>query len=149
MGDLDPQLLDNVVEIDETYLGGTFANMNKARRKKWQDLGVDNKITVMGLLERDGSARLTVIGENTFKDVIKGNVDINAVVVRDTHSSYQGLEVDYTARLTVNHSEKEFGKGIAYTNSVEGFFSHLKRSIFGIYHQVSPKHLHRYCDETA
>jgi hypothetical protein len=43
----------------------------------------------------------------------------------------------------------EFKKGIACTNSVEGFFSQLKRSIFGIYHSVSPKHLHRYCSETA
>ena len=48
--------LKEVVEIDETYIGGTFANMNRARRKKWQDSGQDNKVAVMGLLERDGKA---------------------------------------------------------------------------------------------
>ena len=43
----------------------------------------------------------------------------------------------------------EFRRGIAYTNSVEGFFSVFKRTIFGTYHQISPKHLHRYCAETS
>lgn len=49
----------------------------------------------------------------------------------------------------VNHSIQQYRDGIAYTNTVEGFFACLKRSIFGIYHQVSPKHLQRYCHETA
>lgn len=62
--------LNNIVEIDETYVGGTFANMNRARRKKWQDRNEDNKVAVMGLLERDGKARLTIIGAKTFKDLV-------------------------------------------------------------------------------
>jgi transposase-like protein len=149
MGDPDPQPLDNTVEIDETYVGGRFANMSRGRRKKWQESGHDNKIAVMGMLERDGKARLTVIGGNTFKDVVRNNVNNNAVIVTDTHLSYQGLAFEYTAHLTVNHSQQEYKNGLACTNGVEGFFSQLKRSIFGIYHSVSPKHLHRYCAETA
>lgn len=149
LGDDAPPLLDEIVEIDETYVGGKFAKMNRVRRKKFQDLGIDNKTAVMGLLERDGKARLTVIGDRSFKDVVRQNVDDSAVVVTDTHLSYQGLKDEFTAHLTVNHSEMQYRDGIAYTNSVEGLFSHLKRSIIGIYHKVSPQHLERYCTETA
>ncbi|MBL7696135.1 MAG: IS1595 family transposase [Ferruginibacter sp.] len=149
MGENAPEPLTNTVEVDECYVGGTFANMNRARRKKFQEQGIDNKTAVMGLLERDGKARLTVIGEKTFKDVVRENVSPDALLVTDTHLSYQGLVSEYAGHATVNHSQGEYRAGIAYTNSVEGFFSHFKRSIFGIYHQVSPKHLHRYCVETA
>ena len=149
MGDPNPAPLDNIVEVDETYIGGKFANMNRGRRKYFQERAIDNKTAVMGLLERDGKARLTVIGDNTFKEVVRENVNNNAIVVTDTHLSYQGLKTEYTDHLTVNHSEMEFRNGLAYTNSVEGFFSCLKRSIIGIYHNVSPKHLQRYCTETS
>ena len=141
--------LTDFVEIDETYVGGKFANMNRGRRKKFQELGIDNKVAVMGLLERDGKARLTVIGESTFKDVVRQHVDPGSVVITDTHLSYQGLSYEYAGHFTVNHSEMEFKKGMAWTNGVEGFFSQLKRSIYGIYHSVSPKHLERYCVETS
>jgi len=145
----DPEPLTNTVEVDETYVGGTFANMNRKRRKEWQEKGEDNKVAVMGLLERDGIAKLTVIGQKSFKDMVRGSVDKNAILVTDTHLAYQGLAYEYAEHLTINHSEGQYRDGLAYTNSVEGFFSCLKRSIFGIYHSVSPKHLHRYCAETA
>ena len=149
MGDPDPAPLDNIVEVDETYVGGKFANMNRGKRKQWQESGHDNKVAVMGLLEREGKARLTIIGANTFKDVIKDNVEPEATVMTDSHLAYQGLALDYAGHGVDNHSEMQFRDGIAYTNTVEGFFSQLKRSIFGIYHSVSPKHLQRYCEETS
>jgi hypothetical protein len=49
----------------------------------------------------------------------------------------------------VNHLEDEYARGDIHTNTIEGYFSLLKRGIYGIYHSVSPKHLHRYCDEFA
>jgi len=67
----------------------------------------------------------------------------------DSHLAYQGLALEYAGHGVVNHSEMQFRNGIAYTNTVEGFFSQLKRSIFGIYHSVSPKHLQKYCEETS
>ncbi len=136
MGDSEPEPLNNVIEIDETYIGGKFANMHQERRKKWQEKGEDNKIAVMGLLERDGKARLTVIGAKTFKEVVRENVDPNSILITDTHLSYQGLSYEYAGHATVNHSQGEYKNGIACTNSVEGFFSQFKRSIFGIYHSV-------------
>lgn len=149
MGDPNPKPLENIVEIDETYVGGSLANMNRQRRKKWQESGEDNKTAVMGLLQRDGKARLTVIGPNSFKDIVRQNVDKDSIIITDTHLAYQGLQFEYFDHQTVNHSQSEYRKGIAYTNSVEGFFSLFKRTIFGIYHQVSPKHLHRYCNESS
>jgi len=147
--DMVYKLLDKIVEIDETYVGGKFANMNRGRRKKHQEQSIDNKTAVMGLLQRDGNARLTVIGSNTFKDVIRDNVKKDAMLMTDTHASYQGLALEYASHHTVNHSQMQFRDGLAYTNTVEGFFSSLKRSIFGIYHSVSPKHLQMYCEETS
>lgn len=149
MGDPNPAPLSNIVEVDETYVGGKFANMNRGRRKKFQEQAIDNKTAVMGLLERDGKAKLTVIGNNTFKEVIRQNVDTNAIIMTDTHLAYQGLNNEFAEHQTVNHSQMQFREGLAYTNSVEGFFSCFKRSIIGIYHQVSPKHLQRYCVETS
>lgn len=70
MDEPNPQPLDNIVEVDETYVGGKLANMSRGRRKKWQELQRDNKVAVMGLVERSGKAKLTVIGERTFKEVI-------------------------------------------------------------------------------
>lgn len=149
MTDNSPEPLNNVVEVDETYVGGKFANMNRGRRKKWQESEKDNKTAVMGLLERDGKAKLTPIGENTFKEVVRQNVATTAIVITDTHLSYQGLDAEFAAHESVNHSQSEYRKGIAYTNSIEGFFSIFKRTIYGTYHQISPKHLHRYCAETS
>lgn len=150
MGDPEPDVpLDNVVEIDETYVGGKFDRMSRKRRAKHQESGKDKKVAVMGLLERDGKAKLTVIGGKTFKDVVRENVAPSAVVITDAHKSYTGLNVEFQAHEAVNHHVMEFRRGIAYTNSVEGFFSVFKRTIIGTYHQISPKHLHRYCAETS
>lgn len=150
MEDPEPEVaMDNVVEIDETYVGGKLDKMSRSRRKKHQDNGKDNKVAVMGLLEREGKAKLTVIGENTFKEVVRQHVSPSAVLVTDAHSGYVGLNEEFKMHESVNHLAMEFRRGIAYTNSVEGFFSIFKRTIFGTYHQVSPKHLHRYCVETS
>src|ERR1019366_987398 len=54
MDEPNPEPLDQIVELDETYTGGKFALMNRARRKKYQLLGIDNKTAVMGFVQRDG-----------------------------------------------------------------------------------------------
>src|SRR5258706_15158066 len=143
----DPEPLDNVVEVDETYVGGKLPLMNRGRRKKWQDLGIDNKVPVMGLVQRDGKAKLLVIGNRPFKDVIRENVDNTATIYTDAHAGYELLSQEYAKHEAVNHSIQEYKRGDVYTNTVEGFFSLFKRMIHGTYHQISPKHLSRYCAE--
>lgn len=141
------EVLDNIVEVDETYVGGKWENMSKDKRAKQRKTGKDNKTPVMGLIERDGKAHLTVIGKRSFKEVIRERVDENAVIVTDAHLGYKGLNYEFVGHAVVNHSENQFKDGIFHTNSIEGTFGLFKRMVFGIYHQVSPKHLHRYCDE--
>ncbi len=148
MGEPDPEPLQNIVEVDETYVGGKYSNMHSKKRKEQIAKG-DNKVPVMGLLERDGKARLTVIGKESFKDVVRQNVNKGAILITDSHLSYQGLDQEYKAHESVNHSQGEYKRDMFYTNSVEGFFSLFKRTIFGTYHQISPKHLHRYCAESS
>lgn len=174
MGEPAPEPFEGITEVDETYCGGKFSNMNRGRRKHLQDNCIDNKTALMGIVQRQesviverpnkifpdkivkekvitkpGKVKLIVIGANTFKEVVRENVDKSAVIVSDSHLGYIGLATEYTAHLSVNHSRSEYRNGLAYTNTVEGFFSSLKRSIYGIYHSVSPKHLHRYCEETS
>lgn len=139
--------LSNIVELDETYVGGKGANISKKKRAIMVENGVNNKIPVMGMVERDGRAKLTLIGKNSFKDMVRKNVCKTSVIITDQHLGYQGLKDEYLIHESVNHSMNEFVRDGFHTNTIEGVFSIFKRMIFGIYHQVSPKHLQRYCDE--
>ncbi|MBL7745636.1 MAG: IS1595 family transposase [Chitinophagaceae bacterium] len=139
--------LSNVVEVDETYVGGKWANMSKKKRAKMVQEGKDNKTPVMGLVEREGRAKLTLIGENSFKDIIRLNVSENAFINTDEHLGYHGLNQEFADHAAINHSKGEFLRDGVHTNTIEGVFSLFKRMVFGIYHQISPKHLERYCDE--
>jgi hypothetical protein len=72
-----------------------------------------------------------------------------ATLVSDSFGGYKDLGFEFKEHAIVNHGADEFVKGSLHTNSVEGFFSQLKRGVYGIYHQVSVRHLQRYCDEFA
>ncbi len=141
------EMLDNIVEVDETYVGGKWENMCKDKRAKVRAAGKDTKTPVMGFVERDGKTRLKVIGKETFKELVRQNVSEDAVIVTDSHLGYQGLADEFVGHAVVNHSIQQYKDGIFNTNSVEGAFGHFKRMIIGTQHSVSPKHLHRYCSE--
>ena len=151
-----PEWLDTFVECDTTYVGGKWKNKSHAKKKQKREMNGympdDDKTPVMGLLQRDGKAILKVMSkdeEQSMKDVIRENVSPESVIITDSHTGFKGLENEYAGHEVVNHSEGEYVRGDIFTNSVEGFFSHLKRMIFGTYHSVSKKHLHRYCTECA
>jgi ISXO2-like transposase domain len=139
--------LDNTVEVDETYVGGKWANMSKKKRAMMAEAGKDNKIPVMGLVERNGNAKLTVIGKRTFKEVVRQHVSLNAFINTDQHLGYWGLNTEFADHDMVDHGRGEYRRNDVHTNTVEGFFSLFKRMVLGTYHQISPKHLQRYCDE--
>jgi hypothetical protein len=147
--------LDNIVEIDECWVGGKVKNMSNVKRSRLRTDNngtIQNKTMVMGLIERGGNLKLITMGKEAgvtiLQPVIKDNVDKDAVVITDSSTSYTGLANDYAGHEIVNHAGDEYVRDIFYTNTIEGAFSMLKRSIIGIYHQVTPKHLSRYCDET-
>lgn len=147
-----PATLQNMVEVDETYIGGKMKNKHKSVRKaahKNNVSHVNNKTCVVALLERNNQVKTHVHNNKTLtlKDMVRLHVDKSARVFTDSLNAYKGLSDDFLAHEIVNHDQEEYVRGEVYTNSVEGFFSILKRGIYGIYHQVSPKHLQRYCDE--
>lgn len=92
-----PEKLNNMVEIDETYVGGKYKNMHKANRAKAHLNGTshtDNKTTVVGLLERDNRVRTTIHykGEGSLKDMVRQHVDTKAILVTDSFIAYKGIE---------------------------------------------------------
>lgn len=148
--------LDNIVEVDEVYIGGKVSNMSKAKRKMLHETNTvaDTKTMVMGMIERGGQLKFVSCGgshaNKEIQPVVYKNVDRDAVIMTDSSGVYAGLNNDFAGHETVNHREEEYVRdGVIHTNTIEGAFSHLKRSIFGIYHKVTVKHLSRYCEETA
>ena len=140
-----------VVEVDETYIGGKVKNMsNKKRKQSLEDKTMrhDNKAVMMGYLERGSRLRLQAVKHGDFvPDLVKANVDKESVLMTDTANTYVKIGKEYAHHGIVDHTKKEYARGIYYTNSVEGCFSLFDRMVIGIYHYVSPKHLQKYADE--
>ena len=82
----------------------------------------------------------------TLKPIIEAMVKNGSIVVTDEWNGYVGLSNNYQHEV-VNHNINEFVKNGYHTNAIEGYWSLLKRGIYGIYHFASPKHLGKYCDE--
>ena len=129
--------------------------MSKSKRKKLRDEGntYNTKSMVMGLLERGGALKLIPVHTSNnlplIQTVVKENVNKEAQLITDSHAGYNGFNKTFASHEVVNHSLQEYVReGNIHTNSIEGAFSLLKRSILGIYHHVTPKHLSRYCEET-
>lgn len=144
-----PELLSEVVEVDETYVGGKISNKHLSVRKDYKSL--DNKTMVFGALQRKGKVRTKVIPETTIENieqVISEFVEKDSTMVSDEHQAYRKVGENYTHEK-VHHKSKEYVRGDIHTNTIEGYWSLLKRQIKGIHHVVSPKHLQRYCNESS
>lgn len=150
------QPLSNLVEVDETYIGAKNKNRHSDKRKKYgkkklRGRSLEDKIPVVGLLERGG--RLITVATkdtkgNTLKPLVRQWVEEGSILLTDEYGAYKGLDKSYSHKI-VNHSTGQYVDGVAHTNSVEGYWSIFKRCIYGIYHSVSRKHMYRYCDEVT
>ena len=152
--DKNPNALKNIVEVDEVYIGGKIKNKHKKARdaaRAKNGSHTYNKTGVLGLLERGSTVKVEVIDvkKASLIDMVKKHVCPSSTVITDSLYAYFHLHKSFAAHEVIKHDANEYVRGHVYTNTIEGFFSQLKRSIFGIYHQVSPKHLQRYCDENA
>ena len=142
-----PLMLKGKVEIDETFIGGKEGFKHKSKRQNID--GYVNKSMVFAILERQGNVWTKMVNKvdgKTLKPIIRRHVSQNTTIITDGFGAYSGLNKEYHHE-TVNHIQEEYVRGEWHTNTIEGYFSQLKRGIYGIYHHVSPKHLHRYCNE--
>jgi len=138
--------LSNEVEADETFVGGK--NKNRHANKKTNGT-TDDKTPVLGMIERGGRLSAKKIDNTTYETLsteILKNVKIGATLYTDEYSSYHALKRVYDHSV-VKHSQHQYVNGRVHTNTIEGFWSLLKRGIFGIYHFTSRKHLQMYVDE--
>lgn len=146
-----PTMLRNVVEVDETYVGGKNKNRHYGK-KKLASQGGAGKTPVFGAVQRHGKVVAKVVPDTTHATLLPymvTMVEAGSIMVSDQfYSTYQPILEPYK-QVVVKHSDGEYVRGAFHTNTIEGFWSLLKRGIYGIYHQVSPKHLQRYCDEFA
>lgn len=132
--------LSGIVEVDETYIGG------KHRRY----LRHSKKVSVFGAVERSGRIKTTFVkstGARVLLPEIYSKVEENTDVYSDEYGSYRRLSRNNYRHSTVNHSKSQWADGKVCTNTIEGYWSYLKRSIRGTYCRVSPKHLQLYLDE--
>ena len=142
--------LDNEVEVDETFVGGKNKNRHESKKvKESQGRSVKDKTPVFGMVERNGKLIAKKVKNTTSEtltsEAIKA-IKESAKVYSDEWLGYKGVSKIYDHSV-VKHNENEYVNGRIHTNTIEGFWSLLKRGIFGIYHSTSSKHLQKYVDE--
>jgi transposase len=142
--DQDGQPLSNIVEADETYVGG--------RRKGPRGRGAAGKTPVIGIVERGGEVKAIVSVDTKAASItpfITENVEQGTQLMTDEYRSYSRISLHGYHHQKVNHGSGQYVVGDVHTNTIEGFWSQLKRSISGTYHSVSPQYLQHYVDEFA
>ena len=131
------------VEADETAVGG--------KRHGKRGRGAEGKTIVFGALQRKGMMNAEVVPNvkaSTLLPHFKNNIAKSTKLMTDELKSYRKIaQILGMNHDTVQHGAKQFAKGTTHTNTIEGFWSQLKRSLDGTHHVISPKMLHAYVSE--
>ncbi len=132
-----------IVEADETYWGNKKAYGKGPR-------GCGHKMKVFSLVERDGDVRsfhVPRVNAKTLKPILLEQVSKDASLMTDEGTQYRKLGSEFASHEVVCHTKGEYARGNAHTNTVEGYFSLLKRGLVGTYHHIGSQHLQRYVTE--
>jgi transposase-like protein len=138
-----------IVEVDETFIGGREKNKHAWKRTEG-NIGGKGKEAVFSLVERGGTVRshhVPAVDARTLRPVLQAQLDKASFLMTDGEGQYRILGPMFAKHEAVNHGIGEYVRGEAHTNTVEGYFSILKRGIIGTYHHVSQQHLKRYLAE--
>jgi transposase-like protein len=137
------------IEMDETFVGGLEKNKHRSKRKHL-GTGGSGKEAVYTLVERGGRVRshhVPSVNAKNLRPIIEAQIDGATVVYTDEGGTSKGLGRLFDKHDSVNHSIGEYVRGDVHTNTIEGYFSILKRGINGVYHHISQQHLKRYLAE--
>ena len=132
-----------IVEIDETYWGNVW-------KKPRKHTGMQHKEKIFSLVERGGQIRsfhVESVRGDTLKPILREQIAQDTHIVSDDFGSYRDLHNHFQKHSTVNHEAREYVRGAIYTNTLENYFSILKRGLRGVYQHVDKKHLRRYVGE--
>lgn len=141
--DTDPLGGDDVVEADETYVGGVRRGGKRGR-------GAAGKTPVFGMVERKGRVKTKTVPnckQVTLMPLLQNMVKPGSIITTDESNSYNKVQALGHLHETVCHGKGEYVRGEVHTNTIESFWSQFKRSVHGTFHAVSPKHLQTYLDE--
>ena len=141
-------LFSGPVEADETFVGGKLRNMHAKKRRALEGgMHGGNKMIVAGVRDRrTKQVKVRVISKidgPTLHGLVRGATADGASIFTDEGTSYQGLP----NHRSVKHTLGQYVDGMAHTNGIESFWSMLKRGYAGVFHRMSPEHLHRYVTE--
>jgi len=137
-----------IVEADETYWGNSKRRSRAA--KGYKGRGYAHKEKIVSLVERGGEVRsfhVKTVNAKTLKPILVSQINKNANLMTDEASMYTKIGKEFASHGVVTHSANEYVRGNVHTNTIEGFFSRLKRGLIGTYHHVGSQHLIRYVTE--
>lgn len=137
------------VEADETVIGGKERNKRLSKRNP-KNIGAVGKEIAFALVERGGKVRshqVSNITAKTLGPILMEQVNSASALMTDDAGQYRIIGPAFASHETVNHGIEEYVRGNVHTNTIEGYFSIMKRGINGVYHHVSPQHLKRYLAE--
>jgi transposase-like protein len=138
-----------IVEADETWIGGKEKNKHVGKRKRG-NIGGMGKEAAFALVERGGKVRSFHVPEvngKTLRPILVAQVSRKSTLMTDEGGQYYHAGKEFDRHEMINHSADEYVRGDAHTNTIEGYFSILKRGIIGTYHHISQQHLKRYLAE--
>jgi len=150
MSKAEVEQLGGIIEADETFIGG---KVKRHSTKKQQNRGGPHHLQpVFGMVQRQGKV-ITKVINSPYKEVVmpilKKYITHQSTIVTDGSSAYASAKKHFGKHLRMSHSTGIYKRGIYHTNTIEGYWSLLKRAIIGQYHKISEGYLQKYLDELS